>query len=96
MQQLVGLRYCLDRHAAGYVPFALLKKHERHLSKSSAFFMKCLSGMAINGEESSFLEYTTEWVHKVNRGDLFEVNDTAFSLFREIELGMQDRLIVLF
>lgn len=57
--------------------------------------MECLSGMAINGEESSFLEYTTEWVHRVNRGDLFEVNDTALSLFREIELGMRDRLSVI-
>ena len=28
----------------------------------------------------------------MNRGDLFEVNDTTFSLFREIELGMRDRL----
>lgn len=49
------------RYAAGYVPYALLKKHERRLSKSSAFFVECLSGMAVNGEESSFLEYTTEW-----------------------------------
>lgn len=48
--------------------------------------------MAINDKESSFLEYTTEWVHRVNRGGLFEVNDTAFSLCREIELGMRDRL----
>ena len=80
------------RYAAGYVPFALLKKHERHGSESSAYFVECLSGMAINGEESSFLEYTTEWVHRVNRGGLFEVNDTAFSLFLEIELGVWDRL----
>ena len=31
-------------------------------------------------------------VRKVNRGGLFEVNDTAFSLFCEIELTMRDRL----
>ena len=83
------------RYAAGYVPFSLLKKHERHSSKTSAFFVECLSGMAVNGEESSFLEYTTEWVRKVNRGGLFEVNDTAFSLFCEIELSMRDRLSAL-
>lgn len=47
--------------------------------------------MAINGEESLFLS-TNEQVHKVNRGGLFQVNDTAFSLFREIELGVCDRL----
>lgn len=80
------------RYAAGYVPFALLKKHERQRSEPSAFFVECLSGMAINGEESSLLEYTTEWVHRVNKGEIFDVNDTAFSLFREIELGMRDRL----
>lgn len=28
----------------------------------------------------------------MNRGGLLEVNDTAFSLFREIKLGMRDRL----
>ena len=31
-------------------------------------------------------------VHKVNRGGLFEGNNTAFSLFCEIELTMRDRL----
>ena len=48
------------RYAAGYVPFALLNKHERSLAETAAFFVECLSGMAINGEESSFLEYTAE------------------------------------
>ena len=54
------------RYAAGYVPFTLLKKHERSLAETAAFFVECLSGMAINGEESSFLEYTAEWIRKVN------------------------------
>ena len=49
------------RYAAGFVPFALLKRYERNVSTSSAFFVECLSGMAINGEESSFLEYTRDW-----------------------------------
>lgn len=48
--------------------------------------------MAVNREEGSFLEYTTEWVRKVNRGGLFEVNDTTFALFREIELCIRDHL----
>lgn len=80
------------RYAAGFVPFALLKRYERNVSTSSAFFVECLSGMAVTGEESSFLEYTRDWISKVNRGGLFEINDTAFSLFREIELAMRDRL----
>ena len=61
------------RYAAGYVPFAPVKKHERCSSESSAFFVEYLSSMAITGEENSYLEYTTEWVHKVNRAGLFEV-----------------------
>ena len=48
--------------------------------------------MAVNGEEESFLEYTNEWVSRVNRGGLFEVNDTTFALFREIELCVRDQL----
>ena len=47
--------------------------------------------MAVNGEESS-LEYTTEWVHNVNRGSQFEMNDAPFSLFCVTELCMRDRL----
>ena len=72
--------------------FALLKKHERNSSDTFAFVVECLGSMAVNGEEGSFYEYTTEWVRIVNRGGLFELNDTAYWLFREIELCMRDRL----
>ena len=37
-----------------------------------------------------FSEYTTQWIHNVNRGGLFKVNDTAYVLFRRIEACMQD------
>ena len=74
------------RYASGYVPFKLMKKHERNLTAKSALYVECLSGMAINGEESSLLDYTAQWIREVNRGGLFEVNDTAYLLFREIEL----------
>ena len=80
------------RYASGYVPYSLMKKYEKNVTEKSASFVECLSSMAITGEEGSFLEYTTEWVSKVNRGGLFEVNDTTFALFREIELCIRDKL----
>ena len=63
------------RYTSGYVPYSLMKRYERNVTEKSASFVECLSSMAVNGEEGSFLEYTTQWVSKVNRGGLFEVND---------------------
>ena len=80
------------RYASGYVPMVLMKKYERVVSEKSASFVECLSAMAVNGEESTILEYTSQWVSKVNRGGLFEVNDMAYLLFREIEINLQDKL----
>ena len=48
--------------------------------------------MAVNGEDSTLLEYTTNWISTVNRGGLFEVNDMTFLLFREIEDNVRDKL----
>lgn len=80
------------RYASGYVPMVLMKRHEKKASKKSVSFIECLGSMAVNGEESTLLEYTTNWVSKVNRGGLFEVNDTAYLLFREIEDNIRDKL----
>lgn len=41
--------------------------------------------MAIEGDEGSFLEYTRNWTKAVNRGGLFEISDSAYVFFREIE-----------
>jgi len=48
--------------------------------------------MAICGEENDFLKYTRAWIEQVNRGGLFEVNDTAYMLFKEIEINLQNNL----
>ena len=53
--------------------------------------VECLSAMAINGEESSLLEYTTRWTALVNRG-LFEINDATYVLFRDIEMKVRTHL----
>ena len=83
---------CIVRYAAGYVPFVLLRKHEKCLSDYSVQIVECLSNMAICGEETDFLRYTREWIEQVNRGGLFEVNDTAYMLFKEIEVHLQNNL----
>ena len=45
------------RYAAGYVPFALLKKHKKSFGKKRRF-TECLSRLAVGGaSDSSFLEY---------------------------------------
>ena len=79
------------RYAAGYVPFKLLKYEK----SPSGCIIECLS-QAVDGEESSLLEYTTKWTTLVNRGWLFEINDTAYMLFREIELKVRKHLFIAF
>ena len=54
-----------------------MKRHEKNVSKKSVAFIECLGNMVVNGEDSTLLEYTTQWVSKVNRGGLFEINDMA-------------------
>ena len=82
------------RYAAGYVPFKLLKKHEKGSSVEAVQFVECLTSLAVNGEESDLMEYTRNWTCLVNRGGLFEINDTTYLFFREIELNLRKRLFL--
>jgi len=45
-------------------------------------FLECLDKMemAMDGPESSFYDYTREWITKVDRGGLFDVLDNAYVL----------------
>ena len=72
------------QYAGGFVPHALLKRYERFGKKYECFF-ECLGEMAVVSEKNDFLDYTKEWLSKVNRGSLFPLNDTTFMLFTEIE-----------
>ena len=81
------------RYAAGYVSMSLLKKYEKGSSDKAVEYTECLSKMAVNGDESSFLAYTLEWSRAVNRGGLFEISDETYHLFQAIELDMQKRLL---
>jgi len=55
-------------------------------------FVECIDHMRADGPTSSLLEYTREFVDKVNRGELFDVSDEAYYLLIAIETAMRDRL----
>ena len=84
------------RYIAGYIPFKMLKKYEMKSSKDTynVEVVECLHSLAVSGEESSLMDYTREWCLKVDRGGLFEVNDTAYLLFRTLELSVRKQLMI--
>ena len=73
------------RYACGYVPHALLKKYEKKCGDKYSNFVQCLGDMAIEGEGSDVLTYTTKWLEQVNRGGLFPLGNNSFSFFVEVE-----------
>ena len=72
----------------------LLKRYEKSSAVDAVCFTECLSSLAVDGDESSLLEYTMKWTRLVNRGGLFEINNTAFMLFKEIELIVHKHLFI--
>ena len=52
---------CIVRYTSGYIPFVLMKKHEKNPSEASVSIIECLGSMAVNGDKSDFLEYTRSW-----------------------------------
>lgn len=75
------------RYSAGYVPFSLKKK-----LKQRPEFAKWLECMAVDGEGSSYLDYSKEWIKAVNRGGLFQVNDKTFEFFVDLEMRVRKHL----
>ena len=84
------------RYVAGYIPYKLLKKYEQRCDEEYMETVECLHSMAVTGDESSLMEYTRKWCLQIDRGGLFEVNDSAYLLFREIEIGVREKLIASF
>ncbi len=75
------------RYTAGYVPFILKKK-----LKKRPEFNVWLDCMAVSGEDSSYLEYTKEWIKAIDRGGLFKVNDSAYQFFLDLEMKVRKYL----
>ena len=82
----------LIRYIAGFVPFKVLQQIKKRKSTESklASFAECLDKMGIDGPEESLLEYTTEWTQRIDRGALFKVSDTAFMLFKQLDIRFRD------
>ncbi len=77
------------RYASGYVSMKLSKKFEKQSGNKAAQFVQCLNNMAMVGNDSSFYEYTKEWVESVDRGGLFLVNDSTFEFFKAVKVKVQ-------
>ena len=76
------------------MPLTILR--DKEVSTQSPGAVECLTAMAVNGEESSLLEYTRNWIFLINKGGLFEINDMTYSLFREIEMKVRRHLLLQF
>ena len=73
------------RFVSGYIPFSLKKKYKNMKeSVSTKAVLTVINAWDANcdiaEEDSGLMEYTKEWVEKINRGGLFEVTD-SFYLF---------------
>ncbi len=78
-------------YAAGYIPYALLKKFQRQSSnraKGCAAFLLSwkIPHDSLEGEAGTFLQYTTKWVEKIDRGGLFRFNDEVYKFLRSMEI----------
>ena len=80
------------RYACGYVGMKLHQRFLKTPGEKAAQFVECLSNMHSDGPTSSLLDYTKEWVEKVNRGGLFDISDEAYRLFLSIEMSMRNIL----
>lgn len=81
------------RYACGYVGLKLYQRFIKMPGEKAAQFVECLGNMHSEGPTSSLLDYTKEWVEKVNRGGLFDISDEAYRLFVSIELVMKSKLM---
>ena len=78
------------RYACGYVPHHLLKKFQKKSGKKYNEYNQCLGQMAVSSDsDEDFLAYTKYWINKVNRGGLFQLNNSTFRFFVCIEKEVQ-------
>ena len=96
---LTGDKENAIRFASGFVPHHLLKRYRKDASKEGQATRQCLQGMAGKDQAEflsdhhlayTFYDYTTVWLEKVDRGNLFEVSDAAYQLFLAIELELRE------
>ena len=74
------------RYMCGYIA---MRRYEKDDSVRSAQFVECL---AVLGNESSFYDYTREWVSSVDRSGLLHVKDGTYEFFKAVELKTRQLL----
>ena len=54
------------QYACGFVSMHLICHFRKQHGDKAAYFVECFSHMAVNSPESSFLDYTREWMKVVS------------------------------
>ncbi|XP_071952175.1 uncharacterized protein [Antedon mediterranea] len=76
------------RYMAGYIPHKLLRFYRRFPNNNLAnLSIDVLRKLEIedNNDKMSFLDYSKDWITKINRGGLFKINNDSFLFFRRLE-----------
>ena len=82
--ELTGDELNVLQIVGGFVPHSLLKRFKKGGKYTE--YLECLSDMGVPGEnDSNILDYTREWMEKINRGGLFPFKNITFQLFTAIE-----------
>ena len=82
------------RYAAGYIVRKLINRKNKTLNDCVDGLKSLLvqSETTDLDESVSFLEYTSIWLSKVDRGGLYHVTDMCFQIFSEVELCVYEGL----
>ena len=80
------------RYVCGFIGMKLRQKFLKIAGEKPAQFVECLDKMYNEGPTTTFLEYTQEWVQRVNRGGLFVVSDEAYRFFLSLEQATRNKL----
>ena len=78
------------RYVAGYIPYSISKKlssmKETPQRKIMLDIMKTWNKADLPKDDLNILQYTNEWVDKVNRGGLFLVTDNVYRFIVRVEI----------
>lgn len=83
------------RYAGGYVIRKILtiyRKKEMYGPCLDSLMAMLLEDAGDDIQQKSFLQYTSMWLDKTDRGGLYHISDLCFELFTEIELGTYELL----
>ena len=88
------------RYVAGYIPYSI-RSHFRRVkstpeSISALQIVESWNKAGLEQESLSLLDYTNEWIEKINRGGLFLVTDNFYRLIIRIEITVRTVLNVQF